>query len=782
MVARALITRIRKIGNYRVFQAWNDESRPNEFARVNLIYGTNGSGKSTLANLLRSCATASPEAAKSNIELSVSIDGVDTSITQSSEGFWTRVKVFNAEYVQENLRFDDSHGPRSDSLLTLGKTNVDAERELSEAERRRAEIEPQAAEARAQMKSADTELQQRMTEIAGHVVDDLRSSPVATYRGTNVYTRRNVRTLLAGDRTVFDSSSTDIAADIKIATSDAPPSYTSLAGVKLPGSDALLDASIELLNTDVTSRPLAELAADTARATWVQDGLPLHDHVQNCLFCGNSISASRRADLAAHFDRSVTDLQTRIDAQLKVLKESNADAGKMAESIPRDGDLYPDLAGKLRAARNGARAQVDRFQKAISELSDALAAKRSNPFKSSSHIVTAIEIPTLDEVAVVVAAHEKRRSEHSAEASAAARRVELARVKSLADEYDRRAKSLQEITDRADGLEAEYKELSSRVIALSNLDADPVPQAAELSSSVSRLLGRSDLAFAPSEDGKQYRIERAGAPATHLSEGERTAIALLHFLASIREGVIAGDEPIVVIDDPVSSMDDGILFGVSSFLWSSLVENTYASQVLLLTHNFELFRQWVIQLEGAGKYVVGGFTIHEIRMRHRARGSEKPRRLPQFDPWTADSRQSSRLRSLYHFLFARVATSVIEATPEISLAERMDLLALAPNAARKMIEAFLSFRFPQHIGKFHIGMKAAISELEDPAIRTHVERYLHAYSHNEEGNVSAMLDPSEATVVLRSLFLTIRANDPRHLSAMCEALGVDEAALFALPN
>ncbi|QQD77189.1 hypothetical protein I8920_05495 [Curtobacterium sp. YC1] len=28
-----------------------------------------------------------------------------------------------------------------------------------------------------------------------------------------------------------------------------------------------------------------------------------------------------------------------------------------------------------------------------------------------------------------------------------------------------------------------------------------------------------------------------------------------------------------MIDDPVSSMDEGILFGISSFLWSSLVEN-----------------------------------------------------------------------------------------------------------------------------------------------------------------------------------------------------------------
>lgn len=781
-MTKATITRIRKVDDYRVFQRWTDDRRATDFARINLLYGTNGSGKSTLASLLRSCAASDAAAAQSKIELAASIDGVESAVTHATEGFWSRVQVFNAEYVHENLRFDDNQGPRSDSLLTLGKANVDAEVELAEAERRRAEIEPKAAEARAAAKAAEANLERRMTEVAGHIVDDLRTSPVATYRGTNTYTRRNVRSLLVGDRAVFDSASTDVAADRELATSSPPRPYTDLFRGNLASVDEILRDSVALLTADVISLPLAELAENPAGAEWVQRGLPLHEHAFECLFCGNEISTERRAALAAHFDRSVTDLQARIDAQLAALKASKQSATKLADSIPRDGDLYPDLAGKLRTARSKVRDLVDRYQRVISQLEGRLDAKRSNPFAVPELELTTADTPTLRTVVEVVDTHETRRLAHEKEASAAARRVELARVKGLADEYDRLAKSAQELGDSAASLEDELRDLGQRIITLSNLDADPVPQAAELTGSVARLLGRSELAFTPSDDGKQYRIERSGLPATHLSEGERTAIALLHFLASIREGVLSGDAPIVVIDDPVSSMDEGILFGISSFLWSSLVENAYASQVFLLTHNFELFRQWVVQLEGAGRHVLGGYTIHEIRMRHRRRGSSVPRRAPEFDPWTSDLRQSSRLRSLYHFLFSRVARSVIEARPDLGLAERMDLLALAPNAARKMLEAFLSFRFPQHIGKFHQGMKAAIDALDDANIRTHVERYLHAYSHNEEGNVSAMIDPSEATVVLRSLFLLIRANDPKHLSAMCEALGIDETELFALTS
>lgn len=707
----AKITRIRKVHDYRVFQRWSDDRRANDFARVNLLYGINGSGKSTLASLLRSCAAMNVEAAQAQLEVAASIDGAEHVVTHDNEALWSRVRVFNAEYVDENLRFDDRQGPRSDSLLTLGKANVDAELELEAAERRRADVEPKATDARAAARTAETNIKRRTTEVAGQVVEDLRTSPVARYRATNTYTRRNVSELLVGDRSLFDSASVDIAADRALATSSAPRSYTTLFRGELTRADELLRSSMTLLEADVISRPLAHLADHPAEAEWVQRGLPLHEHESRCLFCGNEISTERREALAAHFDRSVTDLQARIDAQLDVLKQCGHAAARLADSVPGDGDLYPDLAGALRSARNAVRNQVDDYQKLLSGLAALLEAKRANPFSKPEANLTAPQTPTVDSVAEVIAHHEARRSAHETEATSAARRVELARVKAFADEYDQLAASARDLGETATSFEDELRELKQRIIALSSVDADPVPQATELTESVARLLGRSELAFTPSEDGKHYRIERSGLPATNLSEGERTAIALLHFLASIREGVFTGDAPIVVIDDPVSSMDEGILFGISSFLWSSLVENTYASQVFLLTHN-----------------------------------------------------------------------SVIDSKPDLGLAERMDLLALAPNAARKMLEAFLSFRFPQCVGQFHLGMKEAIKEVDDAAIRVHVERYLHAYSHNEEGNVSAMIDPSEATAVLRSLFLLIRANDPRHLSAMCTALGINETELFTLED
>ena len=43
-MTKALIHKIKKVGNYRIFQNWQPDGGV-EFARVNLIYGQNGSGR-----------------------------------------------------------------------------------------------------------------------------------------------------------------------------------------------------------------------------------------------------------------------------------------------------------------------------------------------------------------------------------------------------------------------------------------------------------------------------------------------------------------------------------------------------------------------------------------------------------------------------------------------------------------------------------------------------------------------------------------------------------------
>ena len=319
------------------------------------------------------------------------------------------------------------------------------------------------------------------------------------------------------------------------------------------------------------------------------------------------------------------------------------------------------------------------------------------------------------------------------------------------------------------------EDLERQITTLENVDGDPVPGAEELTKGLTGLLGRNELTFS-AHGAKHYAIKRAGAPATHLSEGEQTAIALLYFLSSVRKDKIAGDPPIVVIDDPVSSLDQGILFGASAHIWSELVVNTYASQVFLLTHNFEFFRQWLIQMEAVPKKRrEGGYTAYRVC----AHVDDHGRRRPVFEIWELDDDRRKKLRSQYHFLFDQVATTLKESDRDLDSIAQMEAAALVPNTARKLLEGFLSFRTPANMGKLHESVRAALDARPglDDSVRTMVVRYAHANSHLEEADLTKPLEPSESVPFLHALFTFMDHVDSEHFTSMCQALGHDPEVL-----
>jgi len=98
----------------------------------------------------------------------------------------------------------------------------------------------------------------------------------------------------------------------------------------------------------------------------------------------------------------------------------------------------------------------------------------------------------------------------------------------------------------------------------------------------------------PSSEDGFYQIQREDGTIaeTTLSEGEITFITFLYYL-QLSKGGIAEDEVnnerILVIDDPISSLDSNVLFVVSTLLKKTIndVRNGIGNikQVIILTHN-----------------------------------------------------------------------------------------------------------------------------------------------------------------------------------------------------
>lgn len=787
---------IKKIDNYRIFQNWKPSGGV-EFARVNLIYGQNGSGKSTLATLLQGCAAyaADQHTERDNrhdeiVSAGLQVDVRDPSDTSTSGGsaislndqsFWVRVRVFNKEFVRRNLRFEGVNGPQPEALLTIGERLADAEKKIEVLKPELRTARQGLDVAKAALKTAQKNVDDLGTKVAKEIVEHLSGAPGFNPRG---YNRTKVEVLLKKfeeDPTALEDASTDPLADRERAKSQAMnPVYLQPRPSVLEQDG--LDEARQLLSTSVVSNHIIEeLVGHAQRSKWVQQGLDLHEGLEECLFCGQELTAGRINALNAHFDESVKKLQDGIDDLVKRLEMSVAESKDYLDRFPETDKFYEDIKGDLRKARQVYDTEHKTYARAVEMIVVALKGKKDNPF--GFPVLTsdlALVAPSVAALEKVVEKHQSKIVTHAEDAEKAAARVEHYHVKNAADEYMRLKKEVEDKRAACKELQDQMKELEEQIATLENVDGDPVPGATELTEGLSGLLGRGELTFSVTEDGKHYAIERDGDSATHLSEGEQTAVALLYFLHSVREDKIQGDPPIVIIDDPVSSLDHGILFGASAHIWAEFVVNTYASQVFLLTHSFDLFRQWLVQLESRQQHEDCDYRAYEMTSTPAPRGPDKFPRCPQLRPWETDKDRSRVLRSEYHFLFSRVAHAVVNRCGDESPADQMNELALMPNAARRMLEAFLSFKCPGRMGSFHVAVEevmAADGRL-DSSVRTRVERYLHAYSHFDGGDISQPLKLTEATTVLRSLFQLMHHVDPGHVSSMCKALAIDEDQLL----
>lgn len=136
-------------------------------------------------------------------------------------------------------------------------------------------------------------------------------------------------------------------------------------------------------------------------------------------------------------------------------------------------------------------------------------------------------------------------------------------------------------------LDTEIKELNKKVTSVQ-------PTIDEINKTLITF-GFTNFKIVPALNNEnQYQIQReSGENATStLSEGETTFITLLYFLQRVKGGDLpdnVNDKRVVVIDDPISSLDSNILFVVSSLIKEIIedIRNNRGNiqQILVFTHN-----------------------------------------------------------------------------------------------------------------------------------------------------------------------------------------------------
>ncbi|GAA7751614.1 hypothetical protein JP0167_10770 [Helicobacter pylori] len=173
-------------------------------------------------------------------------------------------------------------------------------------------------------------------------------------------------------------------------------------------------------------------------------------------------------------------------------------------------------------------------------------------------------------------------------------------------------KEISENQEKIERLENEIRELEKNMVSIK-------PIVNEINTLL-KGYGFTNFGLACTEDEKSYRIQREDGQLVGetLSEGEVTFITFLYYYhltkGSLKENDISKNK-VLVIDDPISSLDSNILFIVSvlvkDLMKEIMKEKTNIKQVIILTHNTYFYKE--ITLEYDLKRYQGKYSFWIIR-------------------------------------------------------------------------------------------------------------------------------------------------------------------------
>ena len=155
-------------------------------------------------------------------------------------------------------------------------------------------------------------------------------------------------------------------------------------------------------------------------------------------------------------------------------------------------------------------------------------------------------------------------------------------------------KQINTISDEISKFDKEYTKLNKGIEEANKKVTSVQPSIDEINKTLKSFGFLNFEIVRSNEDKNQYQIQRengSNAEST-LSEGEITFITFLYFLQIAKGGLTedsVSNEKVLVIDDPISSLDSNVMFVVSHLI-KRILENVRTSkdtirQVLLLTHN-----------------------------------------------------------------------------------------------------------------------------------------------------------------------------------------------------
>jgi wobble nucleotide-excising tRNase len=554
---------------------------------INFLFGNNGTGKTTIAK-----AIAADE-------------GLTFEQGRSFDAY--SVLVYNQGFIDRTLqRFGNLPG-----VYTIGEENVGIQNQIEEATRKKGEAEARWKTATDERGRKETAKDSLLASFQGACWDKTKAErdefaetqvgkkQKATFAEEILRTTTPTQHDLTVLRTLYETAYDANAQQYR--------GFELLGGVtrlKNSGGNTLMGKVI----TSSGDSPFAEFIKAIDATSWVRQG---HEHFTQtadgkCPYCQQPLPDDFEDNLAACFDGQY---QQDIDELVQFKEDYAADMLGFIEVLKGnlEGDVYPKLdlteyKDKLTLLEQAININLQRIADKIKEPSSTPQLEDVKTLRTELNDIMVAFNKLIEQNNDVVKTKTAKKNECKRmvwELLAFMLKDEVARY------HDSKKALESEIADLTTKINADRqttRELQTEITDLNGRIVSTLPTITDINN---RLRDSGFQGFSIRENEAQegtYQIIREnGDPADNLSEGEKNFIAFLYFYHNVRGGQDSGDlgkPKIVVIDDPVSSMDSSVLFIVSTLVREMIevchnnlrlppwqVPGDYIKQLFILTHN-----------------------------------------------------------------------------------------------------------------------------------------------------------------------------------------------------
>lgn len=745
------LRKIKELNGYRFFQRFKwDESNCKLFAENNIIYGWNGSGKTTLCDFLK--ALVDQTALSDEIRFSLLFEDTDSHefkpINKNQlETIPYRICVFHHNYIRDNISAVD----HVKHIFSVGKEQTDRIIEVKELKE---EVRKQSS----RLKSLQNDLSAKKGEF-----EKFKAEKAKLIKDTVSYNSSyNKNKFYDSFKKLKDKQTLTEEEYKRVLSSVHAEKREPINTIRADFIQSTVEGYVsDILSETPTNKTIDSLKNDYEQSKWLEQGLSLHAQRQSniCLFCGNQISNQRFDQLRAHFNKSYKDLCDRIDNTINLLNNKINEFEISKTSLPDSALFYPELKGEYILLQSNAIEICDKYINAILQIIEILKNKKSdiinlsylNEFAMCVNELS-FDYSVFNKINDIIKKHNEITERFQESIREAQHKIEIHYLSNFSDSIITFEEEIEKKGKEIDVLNNSIISSTQDIIKLEQEIKNSQISADEINKDIAFIMGRSELVFENTDLG--YKITRNGKRATNLSTGEENAIALIYFFNSLLDVDSDINNTIIVLDDPISSFDSNFYYNAISYIKE---KSDLAGQTFVFTHKFSLYKDYSLMF----KDNTNRYTIKRVQ------------NAPQL---VNEDSLINQFHDEYAYLFKKIYDFVKDPPKNTT-----DYLQY-PNMARRLLEAFLTFKLPYPSGnRTMIDKVLEIEKDNNTAAGRAVLRLLNNRSHLRIITDNDNSDDIDTIVALPDILLNllefIKLHDETHyntLAALCDPLYQEE--------